>query len=167
MSIYYLGPCYDENGKEYPLTTKVECNEDELLCTGPSPGNGCPGQDACVPRGVDNKGELCDGFCPVECEDDQLHCTEPIDERGCAQPPTCVAKSVNIYGEFCPHQQCPVLCLEIEFYCESPRILLGCKEEDICVTRGVDRSGEPCAGTCPVECDPETEIKCNPQVEPF
>ena len=108
------GPCLDEEGNAYPLTTKVECEEDELTCTGPSPGNDCPGQDVCIKRGVDKNGELCDGFCPVECGDDDLHCSEPTDENGCAQPPSCIHKAVDIYGEFCPHQQCPIVCLEIE-----------------------------------------------------
>ena len=119
----HLGPCYDEDGQEYPLTTKVECDDDEILCKGASPGNGCPGQDVCVPRGVDKNGGLCEGFCPIECEEDTLHCQEPIDhETGCAKPPTCIAKSVNIYGEFCPHQQCPLLCLEIEFFSSPPPV---------------------------------------------
>jgi len=159
-------PCRDEEGNAYPLTTKVECDEDEILCTGPSPGNDCPGQDTCVPKGVDKNGDLCDGFCPITCDENTLHCSEPIDpETGCAQAPSCIDKAVDIYGEFCPTQQCPIVCLEIEFYCESPIILLGCKEEDICVTRGRDIDGELCPGTCPTECDPETEIKCNSQTE--
>ena len=144
----------------------MECDDDEIVCTTASPGNGCPGQDICVQFGVDKNGGRCEGFCPTECEEETIHCQEPIDpETGCAQPPTCIAKLVNIYGEFCPLQQCPLLCLEIEFYCGSPRIELGCKEEDICVTRSTSRSGEPCPGVCPVECDPVTELKCDGQIE--
>ena len=82
------GPCLDENGKAYPLTTVVDCEEDEIQCQGVSPGNDCPGQDLCVPRGVDKNGELCEGFCPPEqCKEDQMHCLTPSDPiTGCAQP---------------------------------------------------------------------------------
>jgi hypothetical protein len=40
---------------------------------------------------------------------------------------------------------------------------IGCYEADTCVTRGIGKDSKLCAGTCPVECNDITEIKCHGQ----
>jgi hypothetical protein len=113
----YNCPCLNEKGEAYPLTTKVDCGEDQLLCSGASPGNSCPGQGVCVAKGIDKNGNLCAGFCPVECKESELHCQVPSNPvTGCAELPMCVPKSIDSNGGFCPTQQCPLLCPEIDFF---------------------------------------------------
>ena len=142
----------------------MHCDEDQILCSVESPGKGCPGQDVCVPRGVDDKGDLCPGFCPIECKDDQLKCQTPIDPiTKCAKPTACVSKSKDDKGNLCPNQQCPLHCEETEIKCTGAPTTLGCKEEDTCAARGKSVSDDLCPGKCPVTCDPIKEIKCNCQ----
>ena len=150
----------------WAITTIVDCEDDERQCPGASPGNGCPGQDVCIPRGMDKHGNICDGFCPpAKCKEDQLRCEVPGDPfTGCAQPALCIPKMMDFLGEFCPTQQCPLLCLETEFFCPGAFLDLGCKEEDICVPRGTSKSGDLCPGKCPVTCNTATEIKCKGQI---
>ena len=167
MSISILGPCYDENGDQYPLTTRVKCENDELLCPGDSPGNGCPGQDVCIQLGKDKFGNLCQGTCPHKCHDDEIRCQIPPDPiSGCLHPPLCIPKWTDFLGNICPIQQCPQICTEEEFFCPGKIIELGCKEEDLCNPRGTSKEGELCPGKCPVKCNSETQIKCEGQLEP-
>ena len=161
---HFVGPCQDADGNDYPLTTIVKCKEDELLCTGASPGNGCPGQDVCIPKGVNNQGELCDGFCPFECEESKIKCSQTSSD-GCAVEPLCHQKQIDIYGEYCKNQQCPLDCDEAHFFCGGDQDELGCKEDDICVQKGISNSGELCPGNCPVECDPVNEKHCEGPVD--
>merc|ERR1711936_535134 len=124
-------PCEDEKGEPYLLRLIVNCEEDEIQCPGPSPGNGCPGQDFCQKRGIDKNGGFCEGFCPPKpCAEDTLHCNMPADPiTGCAQPAICVPKARDNNGNICPVQQCPLICLETEFKCEGIEINLGCLEK--------------------------------------
>jgi hypothetical protein len=58
------------------------------------------------------------------------------------------------------------VCEETEFFCKGDVDESNCKEPDTCVTKGTSNSGDLCPGTCPVECDPITQIKCRGQEGP-
>ena len=110
---------------------------------------------------------LCEGFCPITCDDDKLQCSQPNDPlTGCARQPICIDKAVDIHGFQCDNQYCPLNCEENAVRCEGPEDIYKCKGEDTCVTKESDNSGGLCPGICPVYCNPETEVKCESQVDP-
>jgi len=154
-------PTLDIEGNECALVCEQTCSSTEIKCPGKTNDNGCTENDFCVPRGVDDDGDLCPGFCPVECPD---QCPNEPDSRGCAVPPSCVPKNYDSSGGLCPNTACPIICeAEVEEQCKGKVTVEGCIPDDICVPKETSDDGVLCPGRCPVYCEPWVEILCTGQ----
>ena len=153
----------------------VDCNFDEILCSGHKNKLGCKEPNSCQKRAKKlwglEKGDLCPGVCPKgSCEADKLLCPAELDPcNGCPLEETCVSKYKDKNGVYCPDTSashgCPKTCYYKDdpmneknandlILCTKKENVIGCKPEEHCVPQTKDASGEYCplGSVCEAQC---------------
>ena len=76
----------------------VQCQGDEIECSGGIDAVGCAREPICIPKGTDRDGNICERECPPTCDSGMKLCEGESLPNGCNAPGTCVLLSTTCSG---------------------------------------------------------------------